>query len=136
MGITRPRAAFVASMLFAWSGWVGAAAGPVTPAAAEPKVMRVLVVETVDLRAYRHELELLLTLARTAVPDVTLRVWRARFAGADTGTVVVAAELPSLAALATLESFGKSNAEYAAIVRRIQALHHVISDSIYEETPP
>ena len=135
MRTTHACAALLASALLAWSGWAGAA-GPVTAAAAEPKVMRVLVVETPDLKAYRHDLDLLLTLARTVVPDVTLRVWRARFAGADTGTVVVAAEFPSLAALAAIESFGKTSAEYAAIVRRIQALHHVISDSIYEETLP
>ena len=110
------------------------------PAAAadapEPAVLRVLVVETVDLKAYQRELEALLKLERTVVPEATLHVWRARFAGADAGALVVTAELPGLSALAKIDELARHNPEFQATVKRIEALRRVISDSLYEAAAP
>ena len=86
--------------------------------AAEPPVLRVIVVETPDVKAYRHELDKLLVLERTVVPELTIRVWRARFAGAEAGTLIVASEVPSLAALAKIDEFGRTNPEYQASMLR------------------
>ena len=104
--------------------------------AAEPPILRVIVVETPDTKAYRHELDKLLLLERTVVPEVTIRVWRARFAGAETGTLIVASEVPSLAALAKIDEFGRTNAEYQASMRRLEQLRRIVSDSVYEEIAP
>ena len=106
---------------------------PLGLARAEPPVMRVVIVEAMDAKEFRHELDKLLALERTVVPEATIRVWRARFAGADTGTLIVAAEVPSLAALAKLDEFGKQNGEFTATMRRLTAMSRVISDSLYEE---
>jgi hypothetical protein len=114
-------------------GLVGAVPGA---RAAEPSVLRVIVVETADVKAYRRELEVLLRLERTVVPEVTLHVWRARFAGGEAGTLVVTAELPNLAALAKIDEFGRSSAEFMATTKRIEALRHIVSDSLYEEIGP
>lgn len=103
---------------------------------AEPPVMRVIVVETPDVKAYRHELEKLLALERTVVPEATIRVWRARFAGAEVGTLIVAAEVPSLAALAKVDEFGRTSPEYQASMRRLEQLRRIVSDSVYEEVAP
>ena len=104
--------------------------------AAEPPVLRVIVVETADAKAYRHELDRLLLLERTVVPELTIRVWRARFAGAEAGTLIVASEVPSLAALAKIDEFGRTNAEYQASMRRLEQLRRIASDSVYEEVTP
>ncbi len=104
--------------------------------AAEPPLLRVIVIETGDPKAYRHELENVLRLERTVVPEATARVWQARFAGAEVGTLVVTAELPSLAALAKLDELERTNAEFAASLKRIRLLRHIVSDSLYEEILP
>jgi hypothetical protein len=115
---------------------LGLAGAAPSARAVEPAVLRVLIVETGDVKAYRRELEALLKLERTVVPEATLHVWRARFAGAESGTLVVTAELPNLAALSKIDEFGRQSAEFAATMRRIEALRHVVSDSLYEEIGP
>jgi len=112
------------------------AVAPASAGAAEPAVLRVIVVESVDVKAYRRELETLLKLERSVVPEANLHVWRARFAGTETGTLVVTAELPNLAALAKIDEFGRSSPEFAATMRRIEGLRHIVSDSLYEEIGP
>ena len=104
--------------------------------AAAPPVLRVIVVETADVKAYRHELDRLLVLERTVVPELTIRVWRARYAGAETGTLIVASEVPSLAALAKIDEFGRTNLEYQASMRRLEQLRRIASDSVSEEVTP
>jgi len=108
------------------------AAEPAHPAA----ILRVLVIDTYDPKAYRRELDTLLKLERTVVPEATARVWQARYAGTETGTLVVTAELPDLAALVKLEELKRTNTEFAASLKRIQAMRHVVSDSLYEEVGP
>ncbi len=101
--------------------------------AAEPGVMRVVVVEAMDSREFRRELDKLQALERTVVPEASIRVWRARFAGSEVGTLIVAEEVPSLAALAKIDEFGKSNGEYTATMHRLAAMSRIVSDSLYEE---
>ena len=63
---------------------------------------------------------------------ITLRVWRATFAGPNTGAVVVGIEAPSLATLAKMPEILKSNPELAAETKKIVAMRKVVSDSLYE----
>ena len=103
---------------------------------AEPPVLRVTVVETPDVKAYRHEIDKLLALERTVVPELTIRVWRARFAGAEVGTLIVASEVPNLAALAKIDEFGRTSSDFQASMRRLEQLRRIVSDSVYEEVAP
>jgi hypothetical protein len=104
--------------------------------AAEPVVMRVIVVETADVSAYMHEVTTLSSLSKKAGMPMTLRVWKARFAGPNTGTVVVSVEYPNLAALAKNDAALGSNADLMAQMKKVAALRKIVSDSIYEEQTP
>ena len=67
---------------------------------------------------------------------VTVRVWKARFAGPNAGTLVVSIEYPNLAALAKNDEAMRSNADLTAAMKRIGAIRKIVSDSIYEEQTP
>ena len=104
--------------------------------AADPVVMRVIVIETADIPAYMHEVTNLSKLSTKARVPVTVRVWKARFAGPNAGTLVVSIEYPNLAALAKNDEAMRSNADLAAALKRIAAIRKIVSDSIYEEQTP
>ena len=120
----------------AWLVLTVLGAAPGVLRAAEPPVLRVIVIEAYDVKAYKKELEALLKLERAVVPEATARVWRARFAGADAGTLVVTAEMPNLAALARIDELERTSPEFAAALKRVQALRRIVSDSLYEEAGP
>lgn len=103
--------------------------------AASP-IMRVIVVQSTDLKGYTHELDTLRSQFKKAGVQVTLRAWQARFAGPDAGSIVVTVELPDLAALVKVDELQKSNAEISATMQRIGALRKILSDSLYEELSP
>ena len=115
----------------ACAGLIGLCAS-LTAFAADRPVMRVLVVQTNDAAAYAHEVANLQAIFRKTGQQVTLRVWRATFAGPDTGSIVVSVEVPSLTALAQMNEALRNNAEVAAEMKRIEAMRAVTSDSIYE----
>ena len=52
---------------------------------------------------------------------------------APPGTLIVAVEMPDLAALAKVDELQKSNTEIAATMQKIGALRKIVSDSLYEE---
>ena len=101
-------------------------------AAAAAGISRVIIVQPSDLTAYLHELDTLRGQLKKAGVVVTLRVWRARFAAAETGTVVVTEDLADLATLAKVDDLLKSNADMAATMARIAKLRKITSDSLYE----
>jgi hypothetical protein len=104
--------------------------------AADPVVLRVIVIETADVSAYVHEVTNLSALSKKAGAPVILRVWKARFAGPNAGTVVVSVEYPNLTALAKNDDLMRSNADLAAEMKKIAAIRKIVSDSIYEEQTP
>jgi hypothetical protein len=79
-----------------------------------------------------HEVETLQALLKKASQPATLRVWRASYAGADTGTIVVTVEVPNLAAVAKLEDTIRTNPDLSAEMKKISAMRKIVSDSIYE----
>ena len=107
-----------------WSGSAGAA------------TMRVIVVQSTDLKAYLHEVATLRAQFKKIGLPVTLRAWRARFAGSEAGAIVVSVEVPDLATLAKVDDAQKGNSEIAATMQRIEGLRKIASDSIYEELSP
>jgi hypothetical protein len=64
-------------------------------------------------------------------------VWRATYAGPDTGTLIVTVEVPDLATLAKIEdAVTKPGSAVGATMKRIEAIRKITSDSLYEEISP
>jgi hypothetical protein len=99
--------------------------------------LRVIAVQTSDIKTYRHEVETLQGEFKKEGLPVTLRVWRATYAGPDTGTIIVTVEVPDLATLAKIEdAVMKPNSPLGATMKRIEAIRKITSDSLYEELSP
>ena len=99
--------------------------------------LRVIAVQTSDIKTYRHEVEALQGEFKKEGLPVTLRVWRATYAGPDTGTIIVTVEVPDLATLAKIEdAVMKPNSPLGATMKRIEAMRKITSDSLYEELSP
>ena len=110
-----------------------------TSAAALPAstVLQVIAVQTPDIKAYRHEVETLQGEFKKEGLPVTLRVWRATYAGPDTGTIIVTVEIPDIGTLAKIEeAVMKPNSALGATMKRIEAIRKIASDSLYEELSP
>ena len=101
-------------------------------AAADSAVSRVIVVQTADVPGYVHEVETLQALLKKAGVAATLRVWRATYAGADTGSIVVTVEVPNLAGIAKVEDTIRTNPDLAAEMKKISAMRKIVSDSLFE----
>jgi len=100
--------------------------------AADTPVSRVIVVQTTDVPGYVHEVETLQGLLKKAGVPATLHVWRATYAGADAGAIVVTVEVPNLAGIAKVEDTVRSNPDVAAEMKKINAIRKIVSDSLYE----
>jgi hypothetical protein len=100
-------------------------------------VLRVIAIQTSDIKTYRHEVETLQGEFKKEGLPVTLRVWRATYAGPDTGTIIVTVEMPDVATLAKIEeAVMKPNSALGATMKRIEAIRKIASDSLYEELSP
>jgi hypothetical protein len=100
-------------------------------------VLRVIAVQTPDIKTYRHEVETLQGEFKKEGLPVTLRVWRATYAGPDTGTIIVTVEVPDIGTLAKIEeAVMKPNSALGATMKRIEAIRKIASDSLYEELVP
>jgi hypothetical protein len=99
--------------------------------------LRVIAVQTPDIKTYRHEVDTLQSEFKKEGLPVTLRVWRATYAGPDTGTIIVTVEVPDLATLAKVEdAVAKPGSPLGATMKRIEAIRKITSDSLYEELSP
>jgi hypothetical protein len=101
--------------------------------AADPAVARVLVVQAADVPGYVHEVEALQGLLKKIGQPATLHVWRATYAGPETGTIVVTVEVPNLAAVAKLEETLRTNPELVAEMKKINGMRKIVSDGLYEQ---
>jgi hypothetical protein len=101
-------------------------------AAADTAVSRVIVVQTADVPGYVHEVETLQALLKKAGVPATLRVWRASYAGPDTGSIIVIVEVPNLAGIAKIEDSLRTNPDLAAEMKKINGMRKIVSDSLYD----
>lgn len=101
--------------------------------AAHASVMRVLVVETSDVDGYVRAIEQGKVLLKSKGSPVEIRVWRARFAGDQAGSIVVTAEFPDLEALARNDALEGSDPEVKAWLQGLGKMRKIVSDSIYTE---
>ena len=104
----------------------------ISAAASAGGISRIIIVQPTDLPAYLHELDTLRGEFKKVGVSITLRVWRARFAAAETGTIVVTEEVADLPTLAKVEDLMKSNTDIAATMQRIAKIRKITSDSLYE----
>ena len=105
-----------------------------TPVYADSDVVsRVVVVETEDVEAYVGALEKGKALLKKAGSTAKLRVWRARFAGEDAGTVVVTVEHANLQALVEEDDRLADNEEWSDWLASLDDIRTIRSDSLYEE---
>jgi hypothetical protein len=111
-------------------------AGVAFASQAEAAVLRVFVVKTDNVSAYVKEVAKGEVLRKRLQLHANLRVWRARFAGSDTGSVVVSIENPSLAVLAQEEAKGLTDPKYAAWLSGLDKIRTIVSDSTYDELKP
>jgi hypothetical protein len=102
------------------------------PASADETVLRVLGVQPTDEAAYVKEVETLQALYKKAGLPLQIRVWRATYAGPNTGTIIVGSQAPDMATFAKLPAMIRANAEISAEMKKIQAMRKVVSDSLYE----
>jgi len=103
---------------------------------ANADTLRVVVLQTADVAAYIKALEAGKVLLKKKGSSAKIRAWLARYAGDDTGSVVVSVEYPNLAALASDEAMFSSDAELRAWLVSLGKVRKVVSDSIYEELKP
>jgi hypothetical protein len=100
--------------------------------ASAASIQRVIIIQSTNLTAYLKEIDTLRSQFKKAGVAVTLRVWRARFAAAEAGTVVVTVEVADLVTLAKLDTLQASDPEISATMERIAKVRKIASDSLYE----
>lgn len=100
---------------------------------AEAAVLRVVVVETSDVAAYMGQLSSLKASMQRMGIKSTVRAWRARFAGPNAGSIVVAVEYPDMATFAAEDAMIAKDAEYQATLKSMSQVRKIVSDSLYEE---
>jgi hypothetical protein len=101
--------------------------------AAGAVVMRVVVVETPDAAAYASEINKAQVMLKRLKSNAILRVWRARFAGTDTGKIVVSIEYADMATLAKDEARAMADPDYKAWLDNLGKMRKILSDSTYDE---
>lgn len=101
--------------------------------AAEPAVARVVVVQTDNADAYIKELARGQELLQKMQSTGKIHAWKARFAGAEAGAVVVTIEYPNIAALASDDAKIAASEEYKTWLKGLDKLRKIVSDSLYEQ---
>jgi hypothetical protein len=96
-------------------------------------VLRVVVVKTDNPAAYVQEIEKGRQIMKSLGVQAETRVWQARFAGQDAGTVVVTIEFPNMAAFAEGDTKTHASTDYQNWVKGLDKIRKIISDSLYGE---
>ena len=100
---------------------------------AHATVLRVVTVQTENIDAYVKEVEKGQALIKKLGGSGLIRVWRARYAGTDAGTVVVSIEYPDLVTFANDDKKLTADSDYQSWFKGLAKLRKVVSDSIYDE---
>jgi hypothetical protein len=98
--------------------------------------LRVVVVQTTDVPGYVKAIADGQALLRSKGSAAVLRVWVARYAGPEAGSIIVSVEYPSLEALAKDDTMMRSDADLRAWLAGLAKMRKIVSDSIYEELKP
>jgi hypothetical protein len=123
----KSRLLLIAAVLFASS---------LLASAARATVLRVVVVQTEDAAAYVKQIEQGQALLKKMGSPTIIRVWRARFAGNNAGSVVVSIEYPDIISFANEDKKAMADPGYQAWLMGLNKIRKVFSDSLYEELTP
>jgi len=96
-------------------------------------VLRVVTVKTDNVAAYVQEIEKGKQLMKSLGLQGQTRVWQARFAGPEAGSVVVSIEYPNLAAFVADDAKAKASSEYQSWLKGLDNIRKIVSDSLYNE---
>jgi hypothetical protein len=102
-------------------------------ASAEATVLRVVVVEASDSTAYMGDLAKIRAALTRLGSKSTMRVWRARFAGPNAGAIIVSIEYPDMATFAAEDVKIQNDTEYQSLIKGLDRVRKIVSDSLYEE---
>ena len=108
----------------------------VATVSAEAAASRVVVVQASDAAGYVKAIEQGKALLKSKGSPGAIRVWRARFAGPNAGSIVVTIEYPNLEALAKDDARLQTDPELRSWVQSLDKYRKIVSDSIYEEMAP
>ncbi len=96
-------------------------------------VLRVVVVKTDNVAAYLQQVEKGKEIIKKIGGQADIRVWQARFAGPEAGSIAVGIEYPSMAAFAADMAKIGSSSEYQAWLKGLDKVRTIVSDSLYGE---
>ena len=96
-------------------------------------VLRVVIVKTEDPAAYSQELEKGKQIMKSLGIQGQTRVWQARFAGPEAGTVVATIEYPNMAAFADAVAKTNASSDYQTWIKGLDKIRKIVSDSLYTE---
>lgn len=112
----------------------GIAMGLAATAVADSSVvLRVVAIKTADVPAYVQEIDKARGMLKRLGLDVRVRVWRATFAGPDTGNVIVSQEYTSMVGFADGMTKAMADPEYVQWLKNLDKVRTVVSDSLYRE---
>ncbi len=101
--------------------------------AASTTWLRVISVKTDNVAAYIQQLDKGKAMLKRLGVATTLRVWRATYAGPNTGTVIVSQEYPTWAAFAEGQTKTAADPEFSAWLAGLDKIRTITSDSLYRE---
>src|SRR5881394_2232364 len=104
-----------------------------TAFAQKSTVLRVLVIKTDNVAGYVQELDKGQTLLKKLGVQEQLRVWQAKYAGPEAGSVVVSIEFPSMSALVDFETKSSASPEFRDWLKSLDKIRKIVSDSLYTE---
>jgi hypothetical protein len=98
--------------------------------------LRVVVVQTADVTGYVKSIADGQAMLKSKGSPAVLRVWVARYAGENAGSIIVSVEYPTFEALAKDDTMMRSDADLRAWLAGLAKMRKIVSDSIYEELKP
>jgi len=101
--------------------------------AANGEWLRVINVKTDNVAAYVQELDKGRAMMKRLGVNVTTRIWRATYAGPNTGMIVVSQEYPSWQAFVDAQGKTTADPQFSAWLASLDKIRTIISDSIYRE---
>jgi hypothetical protein len=100
---------------------------------AQAAVSRVIIVETADSAAYLKNLDKVRAMNTRLGNKSVIRTWRARFAGHETGALVVVIEYADMNNFAAEDTKLRGDAEFQALQKDMEKMRKIVSDSLYDE---
>ncbi len=101
--------------------------------AANSAWLRVINVKTDNVAAYTAELDKGRAMFKRLGVNVQLHIWRATYAGPNTGSIVVSQEYPSWQAFVDAQAKTTADPQFSAWLAGLDKIRTITSDSIYRE---